>query len=124
MTRTVLVVDDDDSIREVAAMCLELVGGWRVLTAHHGAEGLQRVRAELPDAVLLDVMMPEMDGITTFAKIREDPATARIPVILLTAKVKVGDRQEWEGLAVAGVISKPFDPMTLSEQVRDLLGWR
>ena len=123
MSRTVLVVDDDDSIREVAAMCLELVGGWQVLTATHGAEGLERARAERPDAVLLDVMMPEMDGITTFGKIREDPSTAQIPVILLTAKVKVGDRQEWEGLAVAGVISKPFDPMTLPEQIRDLLGW-
>ncbi|MGB7450170.1 MAG: response regulator [Ornithinimicrobium sp.] len=123
MTRTVLIVDDDHSIREVASMSLGLVGGWRVVTAHHGAEGLAQTARHHPDAVLLDVMMPGMDGITTFTRIRENPETADIPVILLTAKINPGVRQEWDGLPVSGVISKPFDPMALPTQIADLLGW-
>jgi len=121
--RTVLIVDDDHSIREVAAMSLGRVGGWQVVTAHHGAEGLEQTCRHHPDAVLLDVMMPGMDGIATFTRIREDPETADIPVILLTAKISPGGRQEWDGLPVAGVISKPFDPMALPRQIAELLGW-
>jgi len=122
-TRTLLVVDDDESIREVATMSLGLVGGWQVVTAHHGAEGLAQTERHHPDAVLLDVMMPGMDGIATFSRIRENPETADIPVILLTAKIYPGSRQEWDGLPVSGVISKPFDPMTLPGQIAELLGW-
>jgi two-component system alkaline phosphatase synthesis response regulator PhoP len=122
-TRTALIVDDDDSIREVATMSLQLVGGWHVVTAHHGAEGLEQAARHHPDVVLLDVMMPGMDGIATFGKIRENPQTADIPVILLTAKIKPGGQQEWDGLPVTGVIAKPFDPMTLPEQIGEMLGW-
>lgn len=121
--RTVLIVDDDPSIREVARMCLEVVAGWRVLTAQNGAEGLVQTAHHQPDAVLLDVMMPGMDGLTTFARIHETPETADIPVILLTAKARPGSRQDWEGLPVSGVISKPFDPMNLPRQIQQLLGW-
>lgn len=121
--RTVLIVDDDPSIREVARMCLEVVAGWRVLTAPNGAEGLVQTVHHQPDAVLLDVMMPGMDGLTTFARIHETPETTDIPVILLTAKARPGNRQDWEGLPVSGVISKPFDPMNLPGQIQQLLGW-
>ena len=76
-----------------------------------------------PDAILLDLMMPDMDGLTTFRHLRADPATRDIPVILVTAKAQVGHRQAWDGLPVAGVISKPFDPMTLAADVAALLGW-
>ncbi|MEI5674081.1 MULTISPECIES: response regulator [unclassified Nocardioides] len=119
----VLVVDDDDSIREITQIALEVVGGWEVLSANGGAPALALAREHHPDAVLLDVMMPEMDGPTTFAHLRADAATSDIPVILLTAKVQVGDRQAWSDIDVVGVIAKPFDPMTLHSQVAEMLGW-
>jgi CheY-like chemotaxis protein len=124
--RTVLVVDDDDSIREIAKISLQLVGGMHVLTASGGVEALEtleQTRTQLPDVVLMDVMMPDMDGLTTFRHMQDDPDIRHIPVILVTAKVQVGDRQVWDGLAISGVISKPFDPMTLAEQVGQMLGW-
>ena len=122
-TRRVLVVDDDDSIREVAEVALGLVGGWEVATANCGSEGLERARSEAPDAILLDVMMPGMDGPTTLSHLKADPTTAQTPVVFLTAKVRAGERRELDGLEVAGIIAKPFDPMTLSAEVSELLGW-
>lgn len=120
----VLVVDDDDSIREVATLALELVGGWKVSSAGSGPEALGVARDAQPDAVLLDVMMPGMDGLTTLARLREDPATTAIPVILMTAKAATGEEPEWQGLDIAGVIAKPFDPMSLTTRVRELLAAR
>jgi CheY-like chemotaxis protein len=120
---TVLVVDDDESIREITKIALEAVGGWQVLTADGGVAALAAAREHRPDAVLLDVMMPDMDGPTTFRHLQDDPTTAHIPVVLLTAKVQIGEKQVWNEIAVAGVISKPFDPMTLHVQVAELLGW-
>jgi CheY-like chemotaxis protein len=121
--RTVLVVDDDDSIREIAEIALQLVGGLQVQTASGGVEALELTRRHLPDVVLMDVMMPDMDGLTTFRHMQADDDIRHIPVILVTAKVQVGARQIWDGLAISGVISKPFDPMTLAEQVGQMLGW-
>jgi CheY-like chemotaxis protein len=123
MTPTVLVVDDDDAIREITQVALELVASWEVVTAGGGHEALAQAAEHRPDAVLLDLMMPDMDGLTTFRHLQADPATRDIPVILVTAKAQVGDRQAWDGLPVAGVISKPFDPMTLAADVAALLGW-
>jgi CheY-like chemotaxis protein len=120
---TILVVDDDDSVREVTQMSLEIVAGWRVLAADGGQAALDLVRSHRPDAVLLDVMMPGMDGPTTLGHLQADPATRDIPVVLLTAKVRAGEREGWGELAVHGVIAKPFDPMTLHRQVAELLGW-
>jgi CheY-like chemotaxis protein len=123
VTRSVLVVDDDDSIRDVTMLALEAVGGFEVLTAVGGAEALVLARERHPDAVLLDVMMPGMDGPTTLRHLRSDPEIADIPVVLLTAKVRVGGGQVWDDLPVQGVIPKPFDPMTLSLELARLLGW-
>ena len=121
MSRHVLVVDDDDSIREVAKMALELVGGWRVSTASSGEEA-KRLVAELePDAVLLDFMMPGLDGITALAQMQEDPQIPSVPVIMMTAR-DVTD-QHRAGVELAGIIPKPFDPLTLADQVSELLGW-
>ena len=119
--RTVLVVDDDDEIREITCLALELMGGWTVVSADRGAAGLERARAERPHVILLDVMMPEMDGPTTFLHLQEDVATRHIPVILLTAKARVGDTQSWDDLDIAGVISKPFNPATLSGEIDRLV---
>ena len=121
--RTVLVVDDDDSIREIAEIALQLVGGLQVFTASGGVEALEQARKHVPDVVLMDVMMPDMDGLTTFRHMQDDDDIRHIPVILVTAKVQVGERQVWDGLAIWGVISKPFDPMTLATQVGEMLGW-
>lgn len=123
MTRRVLIVDDEDDIREVARVSLSMVGGFDVLTASSGSEALKMARDELPDAILLDVMMPDMDGPTVFQKLRSDAAVQSIPVILLTAKVQANDHRQFVELGVTGVIAKPFDPMRLSQQVVDILCW-
>ena len=120
--RTILVVDDDDEIREITCLALELMGGWNVVSTDRDATGLQRAREDRPDVILLDVMMPEMDGPTTFVRLQQDPLTRHIPVILLTAKARVGDNQCWDGLDIAGVICKPFNPTTLSDEVDRLVG--
>ncbi|HET7460695.1 MAG TPA: response regulator [Longimicrobium sp.] len=123
MSRRILIVDDEDDIREVAQMSLEMVAGWEVIPARNGEEGLRLAAEHRPDAILLDVMMPGMDGPATAQRLREDPGTAGIPVILLTAKVQPADRRRFEGLEVAGVLAKPFDPMELANQVSSALGW-
>jgi CheY-like chemotaxis protein len=118
--RTILVVDDDE-IREIVTLALEVMGGWTVLSADRGAGGLKLAREHLPDVVLLDVMMPEMDGPTMFSRMQADPALCAIPVVLLTAKVQVGHVQVWDSLPVAGVIPKPFNPTTLSAEIEVLV---
>lgn len=121
--RRVLVVDDDDAIREVAEVALGIVGGWDVVAASSGVECVRRAGELAPEAILLDVMMPGMDGPTTVEHLRADPTTRHIPVILLTAKVQPSELRAWERLDLAGVIAKPFDPMTLAAKVAALLGW-
>ena len=123
MTRRVLVVDDDPLLREVAQAALQLVGGWQVSTAQSGPQAQLQALAEHPDAILLDVMMPGVDGPSTVAALRADPATQDIPVIFLTAKMPSEDLEEWRSLRLAGVIPKPFDPMTLAGDMAALLGW-
>jgi CheY-like chemotaxis protein len=122
--RKVLVVDDDDVIREVAKVALEVVGNWHVSTAVNGPEARELARSERPDVVLLDVMMPGMDGLQTAAALAEDPDTREIPVIFLTAKLADPDSMSRSDSNLAGIIAKPFDPMTLAEEVSELLGWR
>ena len=121
--KRVLLVDDEADIREVARVSLEAVGGFAVSTAASGAEAIAKAAAERPDAILLDVMMPEMDGPTTVEGLRSQDATHAIPVILLTAKVQATDRARFEELGVVSVLAKPFDPMTLSQDVAAALGW-
>ncbi len=121
--RRVLIVDDEEDIRAVAALSLETVAGWTVITATSGADGIRRAAEEQPDAILLDVMMPGMDGPTTFQHLQQNPSTRHIPVLLLTAKVQGADQRRFAGLGVAAVLSKPFDPLTLADQVSSALGW-
>jgi CheY-like chemotaxis protein len=123
VTKHILLVDDDEMIREVAQLALGLVGGWQVTTASSGEEGLAVAGTISPDAILLDVMMPGLDGPSTFGRLQNDPVTRAIPVVLLTAKVQPAERRRWLELGVAGVLAKPFDPMTLSSQLAELLGW-
>ena len=121
--RRVLIVDDEDDIREVAQISLEMMAGWKVLTASSGCEGLRIARSDQPDAILLDVMMPDLDGPATFQKLLADSAIRHIPVIFLTAKLQPADRRWFAELGVAGVLAKPFDPLKLAGQVTEILRW-
>jgi CheY-like chemotaxis protein len=123
MPHRILIIDDEDDIREVAALSLETVAGWDVTTACCGAQGITCAIEYQPDAILLDVMMPGMDGPTTFRELRKNPATAHIPVLLLTAKVQSNDQRRFADLGVDAVLFKPFDPLTLSTQIAGVLGW-
>lgn len=121
--RTVLIVDDESDIREVAAMSLETICGWKVLQARSGHEGIQIARKDRPDAILLDVMMPDMDGPKTLEALRADSSLDSIPVIFLTAKVQSSDRKRFAEMGVSAVLPKPFDPLLLGEQIAGALGW-
>lgn len=121
--RHVLVVDDDQDIRFIAERALSRVGGHRVTTATDGLQALEAMAAERPDAVVMDVSMPNLDGPSTWEHIRQDPDLADVPVVLLTARAHTGERADLLRLGVAGVLVKPFDPMTLSQDVADALGW-
>ena len=123
MSHRILIIDDEEDIREVAGLSLETVAGWEVFLASSGAQGIARAIEQQPDAILLDVMMPGMDGPATFRELRGNPATARIPVMLLTAKVQSTDQRRFADLGVAAVLFKPFDPLTLSTQIAAVLGW-
>ncbi|XHX75925.1 MAG: response regulator [Stenomitos frigidus ULC029] len=95
MSKRVLIVDDEAGIRKITQISLKAIAGWEVLTAASGQEGLAIAQAEQPDAILLDVMMPGMDGITTFQHLQTNSNTRAIPVILLTAKAQFSEQQEF-----------------------------
>ena len=124
--RRILIIDDEEDIREVAALSLEATAGWEIVTASSGADGiLAAVNSKpVPDAILMDVMMPEMDGPTTFRMMQQNPELAGIPVILLTAKVQGVDQRRFADLGVAAVLFKPFNPLTLADQICEKLGWK
>ncbi len=123
--RRILIIDDEEDIREVAALSLETTAGWEISTACCGADGIREATDSrpAPDAILMDVMMPGMDGPTTFRLIQQNPDLAGIPVLLLTAKVQGVDQRRFAGLGVAGVLFKPFNPLMLAAQISEKLGW-
>jgi CheY-like chemotaxis protein len=123
-TKHVLVVDDEDYIREVVQVSLEIVGRLKVSTACSGKEGLAKAEIEQPDAILLDAMMPDIDGLTAFRQLQNNPLTRHIPVLFLTAKVRSSDHHTFLTLGAKGVIAKPFDPMRLANQISTALGWQ
>jgi CheY-like chemotaxis protein len=123
MSRSVLIVDDEAHIREVAQVTLETVAGWNVVTAGSGQEGVARALDARPDVILLDVMMPEMDGPATVAALKSNDETKDIPIVLLTAKIQAEDRRSFMTLGVDGIIAKPFNPLTLADEVSNTLGW-
>ena len=121
--KRILIVDDEEDICQVVQASLEEFGGWQTLLAYSGQEGLTIAQGEHPDAILLDVSMPEMDGFKVFERLQNNSETQKIPVILLTSKVLARDRKRFADLTIAGVITKPFNPLTIWQQVADLLGW-
>lgn len=122
MTLTILYVDDEPDLREIATMALELDPGIAVRTAGSGPEALSLLDGALPSLLLLDLMMPGMDGPATLAAIRDKLGAATPPVIFITARAEQAERERLLALGAAGVIAKPFDPMTLAAQIRALLG--
>ncbi|MFZ3204148.1 MAG: response regulator [Pseudomonas sp.] len=116
----ILHVEDDPSIQAVAKVALEAVGGFRVLSCSCGQDALDQVQSFAPDFILLDVMMPGMDGPQTLAKIAQLVDIDRIPVVFMTAKVQPAEIEHYRGLGARDVIIKPFDPMQLAAQVRQI----
>ena len=117
----ILVIDDDDDIREVSQMSLETVGGYTITSLNNGKDAIsQAPNIKELDAILLDVMMPEMDGPTTLKKLREHSSLDAVPIILMTARVQPLEVKKYLKMGAAGVISKPFDPMNLSNQVLEI----
>lgn len=118
----ILIIDDEEDIRSIASMSLGILGGIEVVEAEGGEEGIAKAASEQPDAILLDMMMPGLDGPSTLAKLRENAATKAIPVIFLTARAMTSEMERLKQLGATGVLTKPFDPTTLSNQVRNILG--
>lgn len=115
--REILYVDDEPDIREIVQMALGLVPTLSVTTAESGIRALQSMQAHKPDLVLLDVMMPNMDGPTTLQQMRGQPDLKTIPVIFMTAKAMPQEVARFRALGAAAVIAKPFDPMLLAEHI-------
>jgi len=119
--QTILLVDDDANIRKLAKMSLEKVGGYQVATAASGQEALDMLNVARPDVIVLDIMMPGLDGATILSRLKESVEHASIPVILMTAKVQCQEMDELLARGAVGVIIKPFDPLRLPEEIEQML---
>jgi len=117
----VLIVDDEADIRRIGELSLQSVGGWQVLLAESGAEGIDTARAHRPDLILMDMMMPEMDGLTTLKQLRKVPELESTPVVFMTAKVQREEISRYLEAGAVGVVHKPFDPMMLPDEIRRIL---
>lgn len=117
---TVLYAEDEADIREITQFALE-DEGFQLTECASGQEALDRATTLTPDLILLDVMMPGMDGPTTLVKLRKLPHLAKTPVIFMTAKIQPDELEKYKALGAAGVISKPFDPLTLADKIRALI---
>jgi CheY-like chemotaxis protein len=121
--KQILIIDDEDDIREVATLALEIGGDFEVAAADGGRAGIKAAHERRPDLILLDVMMPELDGPSTFRELQQSDATRSIPVIFLTAKVQSADRRRLSDLGALGILAKPFDPMRLAADIAAIAGW-
>jgi two-component system, OmpR family, response regulator len=117
----ILIIEDEPEIRLLLSMCLKLTGGFQTVEASDGLEGIEAARQESPDLILIDVMMPRLDGYTTCRLIKQDEDLKNIPVIFLTAKTDRREVSKAIRAGACGCLSKPFDPMTLSDQIRSIM---
>jgi CheY-like chemotaxis protein len=122
--RLILIIEDDEFVREIAQTCFELADGWRVISASSSHEGLWLADRERPDVILLDVMMPDVSGPETLRRLRANPRLSAIPVVFFTAKTQPADVEELRALGALGVITKPFDPERIADQIREMMGWQ
>lgn len=118
----VLLIDDEEDIRRIARASLAKLGGMEVREAASGEDGIAAAEAERPDVILVDVLMPGLDGPATLEELRRRPATAGVPVIFLTGTSSPAELARLRALGVRGVIGKPFDPLSLARKVREALG--
>ncbi len=121
--KRLLIIDDEEAIQTVVKFGVKLAVGWEVLSASTGKIGIDTAQIELPDAILLDVMMPEMDGIATFKALQANPITAGIPVIFLTAKAQTAEHRHFNDIGISGVITKPFNSLDLPDRIAKILQW-
>lgn len=121
--RRILIIDDEETIQTVVQFGIRMAAGWEVLTAASGPQGIQTAQTGRPDVILLDVMMPDMDGIATFKALQSHEETKQIPVIFLTAKAQTAEKRQFNDLGVSGVITKPFNSLDLPEQIARILHW-
>ncbi|NIR45693.1 MAG: response regulator [Gemmatimonadetes bacterium] len=117
----VVLIDDDPDLRKLLKLTLEFTAGWQVSAAAAGAEGIEMVRRVNPDIAVVDIMMPDMDGYEVCQRLKDDPATADIPVVFLTARKEL-DEARVEACGARGVVIKPFEPEELADQLRTLCG--
>lgn len=123
VSKRVLVIDDEAVVLEVVQGCFEDLACWEVLTASSGQEGLKKTLLEKPDAIVLDMMMPGMNGVVFLQQLKASPQARAVPVVLLTAKVDCIDFERCAALGVVGAIAKPFDPVDLVNRVASFLDW-
>ena len=121
--KRILIIDDEEAIQTVVEFGLKMTAGWEVITASSGDAGILEAQAQQPDMILLDVMMPEMDGLATFRALQLNDQTRSIPVIFLTAKAQASEKQLFNDTGVNGVITKPFNALELSQQICKVLNW-
>jgi len=117
----ILIIDDEDDVRDIASMCLGLLDGEQVITASGGQEGLDLAAQNKPDVILLDLMMPVMDGAETMRRLRANPETQDIPVIFLTVKNIQSEIDRLMELGALAVMRKPFEPTTLGSQITEIV---
>ncbi|MEX0271320.1 response regulator [Leptolyngbyaceae cyanobacterium UHCC 1019] len=122
-SKRILIIDDEETIQTVVQFGIKMAAGWEVLVAGSGVQGIETAQTEKPDVILLDVMMPEMDGIATFRELQSRIETEHIPVILLTAKAQTAETRQFNELGVSGVITKPFNSLNLPDQIARILHW-
>lgn len=117
-----LLIDDESSIREVTKATLEATGNWDVTLAGTGELGVALASEVNPDLILIDLMMPDMDGIATYTALRQQESISKTPVAFFTAKADMEERQQFDDMGICAVISKPFEPLTLSADLMKLVG--
>lgn len=122
-TKLVLLVDDEAHVREVVEACLKDLGGWNVQSVASVDEGLDKLAFLQPDAIILDISMPGMDGFMFLRQLRANPLTQSIPVVFLTARARWFTLQQLRPFGVVGAIAKPFNPVSLTKDIGIALGW-
>ncbi|MEE3718934.1 response regulator [Tumidithrix elongata RA019] len=121
--KKILIVDDEERIREVVSMCLTKLAKWEVIAVATAMEAIQKALEWQPHAILLDVSMPNMNGLEMLQQLQGHPRTVSIPVIFLTAKVQPNEKLLYQQLGIAGLIIKPFNPVEIAKEISHLLGW-
>ncbi|MBW4614098.1 MAG: response regulator [Desmonostoc vinosum HA7617-LM4] len=122
MSKCILIVDDEEDVRALIQLGLEMKTDWEILSTNSGAEAINIAITKQPDVILLDLMMPDMDGRTTLQKLKNEPKTQHIPIILMSAKVKSSVEESFTDLDVAAIFTKPLRPLNLPEQIIEVLG--